>query len=129
MKLLNAPYGWPSGRGFVLRATAPIDRNTVEVLLLQFGCHPPVVPKILDCLTCSGRYECRLNSIAADTIERSRRRFAEASLEFELEPKEAAEANEQNHRRLCREQLVSAAPFTRPRIGIPLIEHGVNGVT
>lgn len=128
MKLLNAPYGWPKGRGFVLFTTSgAFDHDAVATVLLEFGCHPPVVPKILDCLEHSGRYECRLQHQAAEAVDQAREPFAQAGLGFFLEPAEVAAANWAEHRRLCAEQRVPEVPFTRERVGIPLIEHGANG--
>jgi hypothetical protein len=60
--LLPGPYGYDafSFASISLYARDDIDPEQVTGALKEFGCYPPAVPKILQCLKYSGRYDCRV---------------------------------------------------------------------
>lgn len=58
--LLTAPYGHGNGDHVSLRHEGILVPEAVRECLLAFSCYPPAIPKILDCLELSGRYDCVL---------------------------------------------------------------------
>ena len=59
MLLLAPPYGWPNGVETRLLG-CPSDDEEMRLTLLDYGCYPPAIPKIIGLLHISGRYDARL---------------------------------------------------------------------
>lgn len=88
MKLLRAPYGAyssPAAISVRLTVAGPWDRDVAESALLGHSCYPPVIPKILDCLRYSERYDCWMNKAVAREIINSGA-LRRAGIHFEVIP-------------------------------------------
>lgn len=85
MKLLTAPYGAYNYGAVSVRLTVDgaWSRDVVESVLLGHSCYPRAIPKILDCLHYSGRYDCWMTrSTAREVIERGA--LARAGIRFDV---------------------------------------------
>ncbi len=62
LPLLAGPYGWASCRyaSISLHADDDLDDDAVAAVLRKYSCHPPAIPRILNCLRYSNRYDCYL---------------------------------------------------------------------
>lgn len=63
MLSLPAPYGWNCAfraHISIRRRCVGFDPTPIENILRHYSCHPPAIPKILECLKHSGRYDCYL---------------------------------------------------------------------
>lgn len=60
---LTPPYGHGTGDHVSLRHEGVLVPEAVRETLLAYSCYPPAIPKILECLERSGRYDCVLQSI------------------------------------------------------------------
>lgn len=57
MKCLPAPYGYRDG-DYITMTTDREPTEGLREVLEAFSCYPPSIPRIIDCLTHSGRYDC-----------------------------------------------------------------------
>src|SRR5579859_5283151 len=63
MKQLTEPFGFGNGDTISLTsASRVIDAERLTEVLLGYSCYPPAIPKIVECLRASGRYDCTLQS-------------------------------------------------------------------
>lgn len=62
LPLLAGPYGWESYEyaSISLHAEDNLDDELVAAVLRKYSCHPPAIPRILNCLRYSNRYDCYL---------------------------------------------------------------------
>jgi len=59
--LLAGPYGWEAGDGISITCRGDprgCDYAGLPAVLASYSCWPPAVPRILACLSRSGRYDC-----------------------------------------------------------------------
>ena len=60
---LTEPFGFGTGDTVTLTsASRAVDPQRLTDVLLGFGCYKPAIPKIIDCLRASGRYDCTLQT-------------------------------------------------------------------
>jgi len=69
MKLLPAPYGWPQGVNIQLHARGPVRVEPLLDALLEVSCYPPIIPKLVQCLRVSGRYDCRVQDCVVRNLD------------------------------------------------------------
>lgn len=62
MKLLGEPFGHGTGDHVSFRHEGPLVEGAIIEVLLGYSCYPPAIPKIIECLRHSGRYDCVLQS-------------------------------------------------------------------
>lgn len=60
---LVEPFGFGTGDTVSLTsASRVVDHERLADVLASYSCYPPAIPKIIDCLRASGRYDCTLQT-------------------------------------------------------------------
>jgi hypothetical protein len=60
---LGPPFGHGTGDHVSFRHEGVLVPEAVIEILQQYSCWPPAIPKIIECLKHSGRYDCVLQTI------------------------------------------------------------------
>lgn len=60
--LLDAGYGHGNGYTVSIKSEPGEPHEGFVGILVSHSCYPPAIPKILDCLRHSGRYDCTLQA-------------------------------------------------------------------